>query len=157
MSRYLQNKTVMSIITTFIVMCSVPTRYAGAQFGGAGGVLQPARIQQGDYGYDPRSGQPRQRMDPRQQAQQQIQTAAQEMDQMLVKILEMVNQQLAPRPEMLDQSKRVVTAAKKYAKRYSNALKCEILMLQSWNGYFTDDMPTAMMAASAAYKINSSS
>ncbi len=153
MSKYLQNKPVISIIAACVVVCSMLTRPAGAGYGGAGGVLGPTRILQGDYGRErPQNRQPVGRRD---QAAQAIETAAREMDQMLVQVLEMVNQQARPRPEMLDASKRTVIAARKYGTRYSAALKCEILMLQAWNGYFADDMPTAVMAASKAYKTNS--
>ncbi len=153
MSKCLQNKPVISIIAACVVICSMLTRPAGAQFGGAGGVLAPTRIQQGDYGRG--RSQNRQPVGRRDQAGQAIDIAAREMDQMLVQVLEMVNQQARPRPEMVDASKRAVIAARKYGPRYSAALKCEILMLQAWNGYFADDMPTAVMAASKAYKTNS--
>ena len=149
MSKYLQNKPVVSIIAACVVICSMLIRPAGAQFGGAGGVLAPTRIQYDDYGRErPQSRQP---VGRREQAQQAIDTAAREMDQMLVQVLEMVNRQGRPRPEMLDTSKRAVTVAGKYAARYSAAMKCEILMLRAWNGYFADDMPIAMKAAKAAY------
>ncbi len=153
MSKYLQNKPVISIIAACVVICSVLIRPAGAGFGGAGGVLAPTRIQYGDYGRE--RSQNRQPVNRREQAQQAIETAAREMDQMLVQVLEMVNRQARPRPEMLDTSKRAVTAAGRYAARYSTGLKCEILMLRAWNGYFANDMPTAVMAASQAYKIES--
>ncbi|RKY07156.1 MAG: hypothetical protein DRP66_07340 [Planctomycetota bacterium] len=153
MSKYLLNKPVVGIIAACVVISSVLIRPAGAQFGGAGGALAPTRIQYGDY--DRERPQNRQPVNRRQQAQQSIETAAREMDRMLVQILEMVNRQARPQPEMLDASKRAATAAGKYASRYSAALKCEILMLRAWNGYFADDMPTAVMAAAQAYKTNS--
>ncbi len=153
MSKYLQNKPVISIIAACVVICSVLIRPAGAGFGGAGGVLGPTRIQQGDYGRP--GSQNRQPPGRRELAQQAIETAAHEMDQMLVEVLEMVNQHGRPQPEMVDASKRAVIAARKYATRYSAALKCEILMLQAWNGYFAGDMPTAVMASSQAYKTDS--
>ncbi|MCD6393072.1 MAG: hypothetical protein J7M40_06150 [Planctomycetes bacterium] len=153
MLKYLQNKPVISIIAACIVICAAMIRPANAQFGGASGVLAPTRIQQGDYGRDRSQG--RQPVNRQQQAKQAIQTAAREMDQTLVQILEMVNKQARPRPEMLDASKRTAAIAGKYGKQYSAGLRCEILMLRAWNGYYADDMPTAVMAARQAYQTDS--
>ena len=143
MSKYLQDKPVIGIIAVCVIICAAMTQPAGAQFGRAGD------------GYDAGSGQPRQPVDRQQQAKLAMETAAREMDQMLVQILEMVNRQTRPQPDMLDASKRAAAAAGKYATRYNAALKCEIFMLRAWNGYFADNMPTAMMAASQAYKTDS--
>ena len=153
MVKYLQNKPVIGIIAACIVICSAMIQPAVAQFGGAAGTLAPTRTQYGDYNSRPPRG--RQPVDRQQQRNQASETAAREMDQILVQILEMVNQQARPHQEMLDTSKKAVLAARKYVKQYSTGLKCEILMLRAWNGYFTDDMPTAVIAAKQAYQTDS--
>ena len=153
MVKYLQNKPVIGIIAACIVICSAMIRPAVAQFGGAAGTLAPTQIQYGDNNRGrPRGGQP---VNRQQQANQASETAAREMDQLLIQTLEMVNQQTRPQQEMLDTSKKAVIAARKYVKQYSTGLKCEILMLRAWNGYFADDMPTAMIAAKQAYDLDS--
>jgi len=153
MLKYLQNKPVIGIIAASIVICSAMIRPAVAQFGGAGGTLATTRIQYGDYGRGRPQG--RQPVNKQQQIKQASETAAREMDQLLVQTLEMVNQQTRPQQEMLDTSKKAVLAARKHVKQYSAELKCEILMLRAWNGYFDDDMPTAVMAAKQAYQTDS--
>ena len=94
----------------------------------------------------------RQPVNRQQNDQQQIQQAAQDLDATLVNFLEMVNLQQKPTPQDLDQSKAVVTAAKKYAKRFMDPLKCELFMLDAWNKFYDNDFTNASLTATQAYK-----
>jgi hypothetical protein len=94
-------------------------------------------------------------MDRRQQAEQDILKTQQDLDAMLVKVLQIVNAQIDPPADFMQGSKEVLAKAKKYASRFSEReLKCEVFMLQAWNGYFEKDMETAVIASKEAFRTN---
>ena len=81
MLKYLQNKPVIGIIAVCVVICSAMIRPADAGFGGAGGVMAPTRIQQGDYERRPQGRQPVNRQQQAQQAKFVVESKKQEAEQ----------------------------------------------------------------------------
>lgn len=93
-----------------------------------------------------------QSLNRQQAATQEIQKAAQDLDTTLVGILEMVNQQQKPAAQDLEDSNTVATAAKKHAKQFNEEMQCELFMLMAWNSYFEEDIKSAALNATQAYK-----